>query len=249
MASMMRRLITGSAYWTFLRNKIGYNMTKYNTIIFDLDGTLLDTLDDLTDAVNYVMDKHDEPTHTREAVRSFVGNGIRNLMIRAIPGGEGCESFEEQFAEFKSYYTAHSREKTRPYAGITDLLKELKERGFATAIVSNKAQEPVSILADEYFGELIDAAVGDGDGRRIKPAPDACEEAMRRLGDLYPDRRIDSDTCLYIGDSDVDAMTAENSGMDYILVSWGFRSRDLLEKYSAVGIADEPEDIAEGLAF
>ena len=224
-------------------------MTKYNTVIFDLDGTLLDTLDDLTDAVNHVMTAYGQPVHTREAVRAFVGNGIRNLMIRAIPDGEECESFEAQFSEFKSYYTAHSREKTRPYAGITELLKELKERGFATAIVSNKAQEPVTILAEEYFGDLIDAAVGDGEGRRIKPAPDACKEAVRRLGNLYPNRKISSDTCLYIGDSDVDAITAENSGMDYILVSWGFRSRDLLEKYSAIRIADEPEDIAEELAF
>ena len=155
---------------------------KYHTILFDLDGTLLNTLEDLTDAVNYVMDAYDFPEHSIEDVRCFVGNGIRVLMQRAIPEGEENPQFDEAFELFKRYYLAHNKVKTRPYDGIMELLGELKKRGVHMAIVSNKNQPTVEALCEEEFQGLISVAVGDGEGRARKPAPDGPMEAIRRLG-------------------------------------------------------------------
>ena len=155
---------------------------KYHTILFDLDGTLLNTLEDLTDAVNYVMDAYDFPEHSIEDVRCFVGNGIRVLMQRAIPEGEENPQFDEAFELFKRYYLAHNKVKTRPYDGIMELLGELKKRGVHMAIVSNKNQPTVEALCEEEFQGLISVAVGDGEGRARKPAPDGPMEAIRSLG-------------------------------------------------------------------
>ena len=212
---------------------------KYHTILFDLDGTLLDTLEDLTDAVNYVMEACGFPTHSIDDVRRFVGNGIRKLMERAIPAGEKDPRFEEAFSLFKEYYLVHSKVKTRPYDGIMELLAALKEKGVHMAVVSNKNQPSVDALCREEFQGLISVAVGDGEGRTPKPAPDAPMEALRRLG-------IDgTEGVLYVGDSDVDAQTAENAGLDLVLVSWGFRPKELLRQFDAVAIIDRPEELLE----
>lgn len=146
---------------------------KYHTILFDLDGTLLNTLEDLTDAVNYVMDAYDFPEHSIEDVRCFVGNGIRVLMQRAIPEGEENPQFDEAFELFKRYYLAHNKVKTRPYDGIMELLGELKKRGVHMAIVSNKNQPTVEALCEEEFQGLISVAVGDGEGEPASPLPTA----------------------------------------------------------------------------
>lgn len=169
-------------------------------------GTLLNTLEDLTDAVNYVMDAYDFPEHSIEDVRCFVGNGIRVLMQRAIPEGEENPQFDEAFELFKRYYLAHNKVKTRPYDGIMELLGELKKRGVHMAIVSNKNQPTVEALCEEEFQGLISVPVGDGEGRARKPAPDGPMEAIRRLG------LSGTEGVLYVGDSEVDAQTAEKRG-------------------------------------
>lgn len=217
---------------------------RYHTILFDLDGTLLDTLEDLTDAVNYVMRTYGYPEHSIEAVRTFVGNGIRVLMERATPGGETNPDFEEGFALFQKYYLAHNKIKTKPYAGVMELLKELKKKEIKMAIVSNKNQPTVSALQEEEFMGLIDVAVGDGEGRERKPAPDGCLEAVRRLR-MDPKNREMMRGVLYVGDSEVDAATAKNTGLDLILVSWGFRPKEELSKFEARALIDEPKELLE----
>lgn len=212
---------------------------KYHTILFDLDGTLLNTLEDLTDAVNYVMDAYDFPEHSIEDVRCFVGNGIRVLMQRAIPEGEENPQFDEAFELFKRYYLAHNKVKTRPYDGIMELLGELKRRGVPMAIVSNKNQPTVEALCEEEFQGLISVAVGDGEGRARKPAPDGPMEAIRRLG------ISGTDGVLYVGDSEVDAQTAENAGLGCVLVTWGFRTRQEMAPYAAFPFIDRPEELLE----
>lgn len=212
---------------------------KYHTILFDLDGTLLNTLEDLTDAVNYVMDAYGFPEHSIEDVRCFVGNGIRVLMQRAIPEGEENPRFDEAFELFKRYYLAHNKVKTRPYDGIMELLGELKRRGVPMAIVSNKNQPTVEALCEEEFQGLISVAVGDGEGRARKPAPDGPMEAIRRLG------ISGTDGVLYVGDSEVDAQTAENAGLGCVLVTWGFRTRQEMAPYAAFPFIDRPEELLE----
>lgn len=209
---------------------------KYETILFDMDGTILDTLEDLKDAVNYVMRINGEPEHSLEEIRSFVGNGMKKLMIRSIPGGEENPTFEKQFKEYQDYYPPHSKIKTKPYDGILDFMRECKSRGIKLAVVSNKQQPAVTELADYYFEGMFDAAVGDGEGRTVKPAPDAPFEAMKRIG-------ANPKTTLYVGDSDVDAATAENAGLDCVLVTWGFRERELLEQKKHIAIIDEVKEL------
>lgn len=209
---------------------------KYETILFDMDGTILDTLEDLKDAVNYVMRQNGEPEHSLDEIRSFVGNGMKKLMIRSIPGGEENPTFEKQFKEYQEYYPPHSKIKTKPYDGILDFMKECKLRGVKLAVVSNKQQPAVTELSAYYFEDLFDASVGDGEGRKVKPAPDAPYEAMKRIG-------ADPKTTLYVGDSDVDAATAENAGLDCVLVTWGFRERELLEQQKHIAIIDSVDEL------
>ncbi len=208
----------------------------YDTILFDLDGTLLNTLDDLRDGVNYVMEHFGYPKHSLSAIRRFVGNGIRNLMIKATPKGEENPFFEEGFAMFTAYYNEHCRVKTGPYPGIMELLEALNRQDIKMAIVSNKNQAAVEELSSYYFKNLISVSVGDGEGRKRKPAPDAVNHALQQLG-------ATKEHALYVGDSDVDAATAANAGLDCVLVSWGFRDRTLLETLPNVGIIDQPEEL------
>ena len=213
-------------------------MKKKDTVIFDLDGTLLNTLDDLRDSVNAVMKKYGYPQHSLDQIRTFVGNGIGKLMERSVPGGRENEQFEQAFADFKSYYTDHCQIKTKPYDGVVDLMKCLSEQGFKLAIVSNKNDAAVKELNEIYFSRYTNAAIGERKGVRRKPAPDSVYAALDQLGS-------DIEKAVYIGDSDVDYEAAVHCGMDCILVSWGFRDRELLESFDGAVVVDRCAEIRE----
>ena len=210
----------------------------YKTIIFDLDGTLLNTLDDLTDAVNAALEKYNLKTRTIEEVRAFIGNGIVKLIERAL--GERIDCFEKVFAEFKSYYGAHCADKTCAYEGILPLLESLKAREIQTAVLSNKADFAVKKLAKAYFDGLLLSAVGENEsaGIRKKPAPDALFAIIKELN-------AEPQTTVYVGDSEVDIKTAENGGVDCICVTWGFRDKTFLEENGGVRFVDSPMEILE----
>ncbi|MBQ7948273.1 MAG: HAD family hydrolase [Clostridia bacterium] len=209
----------------------------YETVIFDLDGTLLDTLDDLTAATNAALEKFSLPQRTREEVRSFVGNGIAKLIERAV-GEEGKGLQAEALAEFKSYYAAHCADKTAPYDGILSLLRSLREKGVKTAVLSNKADFAVKSLAKTYFDGLLLAAVGENEaaGIRKKPAPDALFSVMNELS-------ATAEKTVYVGDSDVDIQTAKNAGVACICVTWGFRDKDFLKREGGKIFVDTPAEI------
>ena len=211
-------------------------MRKYDTVIFDLDGTLLNTLEDLADAVNAVMRAHAYPERTLEEVRRFVGNGIRRLMEQAVPAGVEGDLFEQIFEEFRSYYTEHCQIKTRAYDGVMELLKMLAERDYVMAIVSNKNHAAVCELNEIYFKEFISVAIGQKDGIRKKPAPDTVWQALKGLGK-------EASSAIYVGDSEVDFMTAENSGMDCVLVTWGFRTEEELAGCMPKAWIQNPEEL------
>lgn len=209
---------------------------KIKAVIFDLDGTLLDTLDDLTDAVNVALEKYGFPKRTREEVRSFVGNGLRNLMLRAIPDAEAFPEFEELFAFFREYYRSHCDRKTTPYEGVLALLQELHRRGIKMAIVSNKFDPGVKALNKKFFAEYIEEAIGEREGIGRKPAPDSVNEAIRLLG-------VDKAYTIYVGDSDVDIQTAKNAGIRCVSVTWGFRDAEFLKEQGAKAMIDSPEEL------
>lgn len=216
---------------------------RYDTVIFDLDGTLLNTLEDLADGVNAALKHFGRPERTLDEVRQFVGNGVLNLMDRAVPEGKEAKDFQAIYEWFKAYYAAHSEVKTRVYDGIPELLKQLQAEHFKMAIVSNKFHDAVCQLSRCYFGELLPVSIGENEaaGIRKKPAPDTVFTALERLGSTV-------EHAVYIGDSEVDAATARNAGMDCILVSWGFRERELLASFKPMAIADKPADILEILS-
>ncbi len=211
---------------------------KYSTYIFDLDGTLLDTLADLAAAVNYALRQHGMPEHTIDDVRRFVGNGVRKLMERAIPDGEKNPDFEATFATFREYYMHHSLDNTRPYPGIIETLEALKEQGCRLAVVSNKMMAATKELCQHFFADTIEVAIGENEaaGIRKKPAPDTVFEALRQLGE-------EKDSAVYVGDSDVDLETANNSGLPCISVLWGFRDRDFLIQHGAKTFISAPSEL------
>ena len=210
---------------------------KYDTFIFDLDGTLLDTLGDLAAAVNYSLRTHGMPEHSLDDVRRFVGNGVRLLMERAVPGGMENPKFDDALATFRAFYLEHSLDTTRPYDGIPEVLRELKRRGKRLAVVSNKFQTATEELCRHFFPDTIEVAIGENEaaGIRKKPAPDTVQEALRRLGAVG--------SAAYVGDSDVDVQTAANSGLPCISVLWGFRDRDFLTQYGATMFVATPMDL------
>lgn len=212
------------------------------TIIFDLDGTLLNTLEDLADAVNHALRTYGLPTHSYEAVRMMVGNGVRLLVARAV-GSEEHPQFEEIFACFKAYYVEHCQVKTRLYDGIASLLATLRQRGCRIAIVSNKLQAGVTALQHVYFDGLVDVAIGEQEGIRRKPAPDMVYAALRALYGPDADLEQAKAESIYVGDSDVDILTAQRAGMPCISVLWGFRDEDFLREHGATCFATKPEDI------
>ena len=209
---------------------------KYDTYIFDMDGTILDTIEDLTDTTNYAMEKMGYPKHTVEEVKWFVGNGIINLIRRAVPEGTCDEDIEKTHAVFMEYYNVHCKDKTGPYDGILELLKALKAEGKKLAVVSNKADGPVKILASEVFPDMFDVAIGEKQGVNKKPARDMVDQAIAELN-------ANRQTSVYIGDTNVDFETARNSELDCILVSWGFRGREFIEQFDAEYLVDRPEEI------
>ncbi len=210
----------------------------FDTYVFDLDGTLLSTLADLAASCNYALRANALPERTLDEVRRFVGNGVKMLMVRAIPGGEDNPKFEKTFADFRKHYMQHNLDTTAPYPGIMEMLTELKARGKAVAVVSNKFYAATQALCRHFFGSLVDVAIGEREGIRKKPAPDTVDEALRQLG-------TDNTRAVYIGDSDVDVMTARASGMPCISVLWGFRSRDFLLDHGATILVHSPKQIVE----
>ncbi|MBE5946444.1 MAG: HAD family hydrolase [Lachnospiraceae bacterium] len=208
----------------------------YSTVIFDLDGTLLDTLDDLTDSVNFAMRTMGWKERSKKDVRSFLGNGIRVLMKKSSPDNATEEEFEIAFKAFKEYYDIHNQDKTVPYDGMIELMKRLKLKGIKMAIVSNKVQEAVDVLKDKFFSDVLEYALGDTPGMARKPEPDSCYKALELLGSSKEDT-------VYVGDSEVDLETAKNAGLDCIAVLWGFRDEDYLVEQGAKVFAKNPEDI------
>ena len=215
-------------------------LDETEAVVFDLDGTLLDTLEDLTDAVNMALEKYGLPLRSMEEVRSFVGNGLRNLMMQAIEEGEDYPMFEELFVFFREYYENNCNHKTAPYEGVLELMKELKGRGIKMAIVSNKVDESVQELNNKFFSEYIDVAIGEREGIGRKPAPDALNEALDILG-------VGKEHTLYVGDSEVDIQTADNADMRCVLVNWGFRDENFLMERGAGVIIKRPLELVKYL--
>jgi phosphoglycolate phosphatase len=209
---------------------------KYNTIIFDLDGTLLNTLDDLRDSLNEILVKRGYDSRTHEEVRRFVGNGVRNLIRRSVP--ESCDEDEVTriMLDFKEEYKNNMQNKTRPYNGIMVLLLDLNRFNYKIAIVSNKFDTAVKSLSKTYFGNLIPVAIGETDTIRRKPAPDCILEAVKELG-------ADINSTVLVGDSETDVQTAKNAGIPCIGVTWGFRCREVLRNEGADYLIDTPKEL------
>lgn len=215
---------------------------KYKLAIFDMDGTILNTIDDLAASLNHVLEKSGYPTRTMDEVISFVGDGLRKLIERGVPEGTDSATVDKVLADFKEYYAVHCADRTAPYEGIIELLENLRRNGCLTAVVSNKADDAVQELCKKYFDGLFNYAVGERSGILRKPAPDSVNEVLEKLN-------VSRENAVYIGDSDVDIRTAANAEMDSIIVEWGFRERDFLLKNGAktiVSAAKEIEDIILG---
>ena len=210
----------------------------YTTYIFDLDGTLLDTLGDLAASVNFALRSCGLPEHSIDEVRRFVGNGVRKLMERAVPDGADNPLFEEAYASFRQYYMEHALDTTRPYDGIPETLAALKARGCRLAVVSNKMMAATQALCSHFFPDTIEVAIGEheAEGIRKKPAPDTVIAALRALG-------VGKEHAVYVGDSDVDIQTARNSGLPCISVLWGFRDRDFLKQHGAETFISTPSEL------
>ena len=213
-------------------------MNSFSTYIFDLDGTLLDTLGDLAASVNYALRTHGMLEHSLDDVRRFVGNGVRKLMERAVPDGADNPLFDETFATFRQYYMAHSLDTTRPYDGIPETLAALKARGCHLAVVSNKMMAATQELCHHFFSDTIEVAIGEDEaaGIRRKPAPDTVFAALKALG-------VGKEDAVYVGDSDVDIQTARNAGLPCISVLWGFRDRDFLLQNGAETFISTPSEL------
>lgn len=213
-------------------------MKEYETYIFDLDGTLLYSLEDLELSTNYALRQSGMPERTLDEVRRFVGNGVRKLMERAVPSGDKNPLFDETYATFRRHYLKHNLDHTRPYDGVEAMLHELKRRGKGLAIVSNKFDAATKELVAHFFADTVSVAIGEKENVRKKPAPDTVIEALRELG-------ASKDGAVYIGDSDVDIETARNSGLPCISVLWGFRDRDFLIEHGATQLVSKPEEITD----
>lgn len=211
-------------------------LKKYKAIIFDLDGTLTDTLEDLFLSVNYALQSCGLPERTIEEVRRFVGNGVRKLIERAVPADTESTLLEKCYSAFRAHYIIHCQDHTCLYPGVATLLMTLHAKGYRMAVVSNKLQSGVDELAHTFFHGLIDVAIGERPGIPRKPEPEMVEEALRQLG-------VTNDEAVYVGDSDVDLQTAANAGLPCISVLWGFRTRDFLIAHGATIFAEKPQDV------
>lgn len=208
----------------------------YKLIIFDLDGTLLDTLDDLADSVNYALKLYSYPSRTLDEIRQFVGNGIGSLINLAVPSGTPEEKALKVLEAFKLHYKSNSTNKTKPYNKIPELLKELKSKGFKLAVLSNKADFALQELVLKYFGNIFDYASGEREGILRKPAPDGVLNILNCLN-------IEKEHTVYIGDSEVDILTAKNSELDSVIVDWGFRDRQTLINSGAKIVVSTVEEL------
>lgn len=202
-------------------------------ILFDLDGTLLNTLEDLTDSVNYTMELYGCPTRTLEEVREFIGNGAKKLIERSLPGKENDPPVEEALAAYQAYYKTHSQIKTKPYDGIVEVLQQLQKK-YPIAIVSNKPDAATKVLCKEFFGDVY--ARGESTDCPRKPAPDMLQKAMEIIG---------VDTCIYVGDSEPDVLTAQNLGVKCLSVLWGFRNQKELEAVGGKYFCDDPKKLPQ----
>lgn len=211
-------------------------MKEYATYIFDLDGTLLNTLTDLALSTNYALRVYNMPEHTESVIRGFVGNGVKKLIERAVPGGESNPDFEDVYKVFREHYMEHSLDNTGPYPGVMEMLDELKKRGKKMAVVSNKFYAATAELCKHFFGDYITVAIGESEDIRRKPYPDAALEAMRMLG-------VGIENTVYIGDSDVDIATAHNCGLPCISVLWGFRDREFLSQHGGTTFISSPAEL------
>lgn len=209
---------------------------KVKAVIFDLDGTLLNTLTDLSASVNYTLERFGFPLRSAREVRSYLGNGIRALVEKSLPADKK-DMTDECLKVFKDYYDIHKDDNTAPYNGIVDMLRSVKAAGLKTAIVSNKYDAAVQYLKDVTFSGLIDFAVGEGNGIAAKPAPDGVWLALKKLNAV-------KEESVYVGDSEVDLMTAENSGLKCVAVTWGFRDREELILRGAKNVIDAPDRLA-----
>lgn len=228
----------------FCNNKLLYlqqqnysiGMKEYRTYIFDLDGTLLNTLNDLAASTNYALRSVGLPEHSTEDVRRFVGNGVRKLMERAIDGGDKNPLFDKAYAIFRSHYLEHGLDTTLPYPGIMEMFAKLKAKGKNIAVVSNKFYDATQELVHHFFGKYVSVAIGERENIRKKPAPDTVIEALKMLG-------VDKADAVYIGDSDVDVNTAKNVGIPCISVLWGFRDKDFLTACGATTFISSPSEL------
>ena len=212
-------------------------MKMYDTILFDLDGTVLDTLADLVNSVNHVLETFGFPRRSAAEIRGFLGNGIRKLIERSLSEPVEPERFEEILGCFREYYTAHCEVETKPYPGILPLIEKIRKAGITVGMVSNKNDAAVQALAASFFPGVFDVVVGQREDLATKPARDMVDFALHQLG-------ADREHCLYVGDSEVDRMTAENAEMDCALVTWGFRDADFLRSLNAEITVSDPGDLA-----
>ena len=201
-----------------------------------MDGTLLNTLEDLKDSINFVLREHGFPSRSLEEIRRFVGNGVERLVRLSVPEGTGEAVISDCLKKFKQHYSGNMRNKTAPYAGVLPMLNQLKAEGLKLAVVSNKFDDAVKELCRDYFGDWIPAAFGESKDATRKPAPYMVFKALRAL-DSTPEKTV------YVGDSEVDVETAKNAGLDFVGVTWGFRSREVLLERGAVHIIDRPEEL------
>ncbi|MCM1537286.1 MAG: HAD family hydrolase [bacterium] len=219
----------------------------YDTIVFDLDGTLLNTLEDLKNSVNHALSAFGCPARTLEEIRLAVGNGARTLLRRSVPASVDENKLEQIHSCFRAHYAEHCNDLTAPYDGILPMLDTLKNRGFRLAIVSNKPDTAVKKLCSLYFSKWISVSVGERENVRRKPAPDSVYAALRELADAEstscgtPSPR----TALYVGDSDVDIATAAAADMDCVSVAWGFRDEAFLRAHGASRIIHTPAELSE----
>ena len=213
-------------------------MGRFKAVVFDMDGTILDTLTDLADSVNHCLGLYGYPPVPRQAVAAALGNGAGRLVEELIEGGRNNPDYSNVLNAHIAYYENHCQIKTAPYSGIIPAMKRLKENGIRMAIVSNKGDGAVAKLSERYFGALVETAVGERTGIRRKPSPDTVLEALRMMG-VSPEKAI------YVGDTEVDVETASNAGMPCMLVSWGFRDRVWLERLGAEFLVDTAPEMVE----
>ncbi len=211
---------------------------KYKAVIFDMDGTLIDTLDDLADSTNFALRSMGFPKRTKAEIKSFVGNGVERLISLSVPRCASKEDKQKCIEIFKANYAENSKNKTKPYDGIIELLQQLKRKNIKTGVVSNKYHPALIKLCEYYFGELIDYAVGEREGVPKKPSPECVYECMEKLG-------CQKHQTLFIGDSDIDVLTAKNAGLCCVGVLWGFRDENLLRTEGAEHIVKSPSEIID----